>query len=76
MENTENKFNYSGVWYIAVEEESCRCCAFVRHDKRCEIDVNYPDDNERIPMCDKHGRKDNRSVIFVESDADNFGDEE
>ena len=67
MENTENKFNYNDVWYIAVEEESCRGCAFERRGE-CKAP------NMAQPCGSK--RKDNRSVIFVESSADNFGDEE
>ena len=51
METTENKFNYNGVYYIAVEEKSCRGCAFVRHDRRCVIDTDYLDDYDCIPCC-------------------------
>lgn len=28
MENTENKFKHDGLWYIAVEQDGCRNCAF------------------------------------------------
>ena len=70
MENTENKFKYNGVWYIAVEEESCRCCAFKTGRSGCIVKF------ESIPACRKEERKDNRSVIFVRSDVDNLGDEE
>ena len=72
MENTENRFKHEGVWYIAVEEESCRCCAFYAADKQCSAPV--PESN-LVPRCGT-GRSDKRNVIFVESDVDNFGDEE
>ena len=72
MENTENKFKHEGVWYIAVEEESCMRCAFYAADKRCS--APEPESN-LVPRCDT-GRSDKRIVIFVESDADNLGDEE
>ena len=72
MNNTENRFKHEGVWYIAVEEISCRCCAFRDHE-----DCASPDPHEgNVPHCGGSGRKDNRSVIFVKSDADNFGGEE
>ena len=69
MKNTENKFKYNGLWYIAVEQEGCRNCAF-SDGKKCSAD------DDIMPACSEFDRKDNRSVIFVESDADNFGDEE
>ena len=28
MTNTENKFEYNGLIYIAVEADSCKLCAF------------------------------------------------
>lgn len=65
MQNTENKFKYNGAWYIAVEEESCRGCVFIDNTTMCV----------GTPECTSVHRKDNRNVIFVESDADNFGDE-
>lgn len=70
MENTENKFKHDGVWYIAVEQDGCRNCAFKTYDVGCRFPIN-----SNIG-CSKDGRKDNRNVIFIESDADNFGDEE
>ena len=70
METTENKFKYNGVWYIAVEEESCRSCAFKTGRWGCIVKF------ENVPACGKEERKDNRNVIFVESDTNNFGDEE
>ena len=66
MENTENKFKYNGLWYVA---DGCRNCAF-SDGKKCFAN------DETVPACNEFERKDNRSVIFVESDADNFGDEE
>ena len=70
MQNTENKFKHDGLWYIAVEESSCRNCDFMRDDGGCSAE------QKRIPMCDSEQRQDNRNVIFVESDVDNLGDEE
>ena len=70
MENTENKFKHDGVWYIAVEQDGCRNCAFKTYDSRCYFPVGVD------IWCSRDGRNDNRSVIFVESDADNLGDEE
>ena len=69
MENTENKFNYNGLWYVAVEQDGCRNCAF-SDGKKCFAN------DETVPACNEFERKDNRNVIFVESDADNFGGEE
>ena len=72
MQNTENKFKHDGLWYIAVEEESCCGCDFGCSQSTCTApDPELSD----VPSCGAN-RKDNRSVIFVESDADNFGDEE
>ena len=68
---TENRFKHNGLWYIAVEEDSCRGCAFGECQEKCAA----PDPElSNVPPCGAN-RKDNRSVIFVESDADNFGDE-
>ena len=64
MQNTENKFKHDGLWYIAVEEDSCRGCDF----KDAIMCTN-------IPPCSKCDRQDNRNVIFVRSDVDNLGDE-
>jgi len=69
MENTEKRFQYEGVWFIAVKEESCRCCAF-SDGKKCSAN------DEIVPACNEFKRKDRLSVIFVESDIDNKGGEE
>ena len=66
MQNTENKFKHDGLWYIAVEEESCRNCDFIDNTNMCI----------EAPPCVSGQRQDNRNVIFVESDVDNLGDEE
>ena len=72
MQNTENKFKHDGLWYIAVEEESCRGCDFGCSQSTCTApDPELSD----VPPCGAN-RKDNRNVIFVESDVDNLGDEE
>lgn len=65
MQNTENKFKYNGAWYIAVERDGCRNCYFIDKEDKCI----------ETPPCHQCGRKGNRNVIFVESDADNLGDE-
>ena len=70
MENTENKFKHEGVWYIAVEQDGCRNCVFKAGKNGCKVAF------KSIQAYRKEERKDNRYVIFVESDADNFGDEE
>ena len=76
MENTENKFKHDGLWYIAVEEESCRGC------DRCDFGSSQPACTapdpklSAVPPCGACERQDNRNVIFVESDVDNLGDEE
>lgn len=73
MENTENRFKHEGVWYIAVEGDGCRNCAFnIDSPSSCKLDSVV----EKLPGCSTVDRKDRRSVIFVESDADNLGDEE
>lgn len=73
MDNTENRFKHEGVWYIAVEQDGCRNCAFkIDKPPACKLDSVA----EKLPGCSMVDRKDNRSVIFVESDADNFGDKE
>jgi hypothetical protein len=72
MDDTENRFKHKGVWYIAVEQDGCRNCAFYGGDKQCSAPI--PEVN-LVPRCGSL-REDDRSVIFVESDADNFGDEE
>lgn len=69
MGNTENRFKHDGVWYIAVEQDGCRNCEF-SDGKKCSAN----DDTD--PACNEFERKDKRNVIFVESDADNFGGEE
>ena len=70
MDNTENRFKHEDVWYIATEQDGCRNCTFKTGKNGCKVTF------QSIPACRKEERKDNRSVIFVESDADNFGDEE
>ena len=74
MQNTENKFNHNGLWYIAVEQDGCRNCDFdTGQDSHvCKLD-SIPNS---FPCCSKCDRQDNRNVIFVESDADNLGDED
>ena len=72
MENTENKFKYNGLWYIAIEQEGCRNCAF-REWRHC----TSPDPHDgKVPHCAGINRNDMKDVIFVESDADNYGDDE
>ena len=68
MQNTENKFKHDGVIYVTNENVNLDCsgCAFERDNQGCGD----------TPNCYADGRQDNRNVIFVESDADNFGDEE
>ena len=67
MTNTENKFEYGGLIYIAVEESSCFLCDFSEGRKCSAPDV------PTVPSCDRGGRADNRSVCFVLSDIDNKG---
>ena len=67
MINTENKFKYSGLIYIAVEESSCRLCFFNERNKCSAPDA------PTVPVCDIEGREDGRSVCFVLSDIDNKG---
>lgn len=66
MGNTENRFKHDGVWYIAVEQDGCRNCAFKTGKNGCKVTF------QSTPACRKEERKDNRSVIFVKSDADNL----
>ncbi len=66
MTNTENKFKHNGVWYKAIDSVSvCEGCAGEFDDKLCA----------KSPSCYDFERIDKREVIFVKSDADNFGDE-
>ena len=67
MQNTENKFKNNGLWYIAVEEDSCR---------GCEFQYCWPNVCVDLPQCTNDKRKDNCNVIFVRSDVDNLGGEE
>ena len=67
MTNTENKFEYNGLIYIAVEESSCRLCDFSEGNKCSAPDA------PTVPVCDTGGRIDRRSVCFVRSDIDNKG---
>jgi len=69
MQNTENKFKHDGLWYIAVEEESCRGCDF---DNSGECAMQYIEEHQ----CGADKIKGTPSVIFVRSDVDNLGDEE
>ena len=70
MNNTENRFKHKGVWYIAVEGDGCRNCAFNEDGNDCN---NIQGD---FVACNFQKRFDNRDVIFVESDVDNQGGEE
>jgi len=70
MDSTENRFKHDGVWYIAVEQDGCRNCAFKTGKSGCKVTF------QSVPACRKEERKDNRSVIFVKSDADNLGGKE
>ena len=67
MINTENKFEYNGLIYIAVEADGCRGCDFNDENKCSAQDVPV------VPSCYCWGRADNRSVCFVLSDIDNKG---
>ena len=69
MTNTENKFEYNGLVYIAVEESSCRLCWFGEGNKCSAPYV------PAVPACGQGGRVDRRSVCFVLSDIDNKGKE-
>lgn len=67
MDNTENRFKHKGIFYVAHDSISgCFCCAGCENISLCA----------NLPPCSDVSRKDKRSVIFVKSDADNFGDEE
>ena len=68
MINTENKFEYNGLIYIAVEEESCRLCDFY-DENGCSVSI------VDVPSCSPH-RQDGRSVCFVLSDIDNEGNDQ
>ena len=73
MTNTENRFKHEGVWYISVLGDGCRNCAFnIDSPPSCKLYSVV----EKLPGCSTVDRKDRRSVIFVESDADNKGGEE
>ena len=67
MENTENKFEYNGLIYIAVEESSCRLCDFNEENKCSAPDV------PAVPSCSSFGGNTYKSVCFVLSDIDNKG---
>jgi len=69
MNNTENKFKFEGAWYESADPEvkdGCTGCKGKYDDHFCA----------NAPLCVGVDRKDNRNVIFVESDADNQGGEE
>ena len=73
MINTENKFEYNGLIYIAVEADGCRGCDFSfrkRRKRGCKVKF------ESVPPCRKEERKDNKNVVFVLSDIDNEGKEQ
>lgn len=67
MTNTENKFEYNGLIYIAVEADGCKLCAFSTGKYPCKVQF------DNVPACRKEERKDNKSVVFVLSDIDNKG---
>lgn len=67
MINTENKFEYNGLIYIAVEQDGCKLCDFSFRKRGCKVQF------ESVPPCRKEERKDNKSVVFVLSDIDNKG---
>ena len=67
MKNTENKFEYNGLIYIAVEESSCRLCYFNNENKCSAPDV------PTVPSCSSFGENTYKSVCFVLSDIDNKG---
>ena len=66
MTNNENKFEYNGLIYIAVEAEGCKLCAF--NSKQACISPLL-----NIPYCSNEERADKRNVVFVLSDIDNKG---
>ena len=68
MTNTENKFEYEGLIYIAVEADGCKLCEFHYRKNACRV-AAYA----HVPPCRKEERKDNKSVVFVLSDIDNKG---
>ena len=67
MTNTENKFEYCGLIYIAVEAEGCKLCDFDEEGKCSAME------SINVPLCDARGRIDKRNVVFVLSDIDNKG---
>ena len=67
MTNTENKFEYNGLIYIAVEADGCNLCDFRIKKYGCKVQF------DNVPACRKEERKDNKSVVFVLSDIDNKG---
>lgn len=71
MINTENKFEYGGLIYIAVESDGCKLCEFHYRKNACRV-ATYA----HVPPCRKEERKDNKSVVFVLSDIDNEGKEQ
>jgi len=70
MTNTENKFEYNGLIYIAVEADGCKLCDFRIKKHGCKVQF------DNVPACRKEERKDNKSVVFVLSDIDNKGKEQ
>ena len=70
MTNTENKFEYDGLIYIAVESEGCRGCDFDDRDNIESVGCKLDDAS---PCCGWDLRVDGRDVVFVLSDIDNKG---
>ena len=70
MINTENKFEYNGLIYIAVEADGCRGCDFDDRDNiesaGCKLDA-------AAQCCSWDLLGDGRDVVFVLSYIDNKG---
>ena len=66
--NTENKFEYNSLIYIAVEGDGCKLCYF-NSKSGCKVPLS------NIPYCSNEERADKRSVVFVLSDIDNEGED-
>lgn len=73
MINTENKFEYDGLIYIAVEAVGCRWCDFDDRDNIESVGCKLDDAS---PCCSGDLRVDGRDVVFVLSDIDNKGKEQ
>ena len=70
MTNTENKFEYNGLIYIAVEADGCKLCEFDDRDNIESVGCKLDD---AAPCCGGDLRVDGRDVVFVLSDIDNEG---